>query len=34
VKSAYGETVAWTIAELRAVADATLPALFGQSFHE
>jgi len=34
VKSAYGETVAWTIAELRAAADAALPALFGQSFHE
>jgi phosphoribosylformylglycinamidine synthase len=34
VRSAYGETVAWTIAELRAAADAALPALFGQSFHE
>jgi phosphoribosylformylglycinamidine (FGAM) synthase-like enzyme len=34
VRSAYGESVAWTVAELREAADATLPALFGQSFHE
>jgi phosphoribosylformylglycinamidine synthase subunit PurL len=29
VRSAYGESVAWTLAELRASAEATLPALFG-----
>jgi phosphoribosylformylglycinamidine synthase len=29
VRGAYGETVTWTLDELRAVADATLPALFG-----
>jgi phosphoribosylformylglycinamidine synthase len=29
VSNAYGDTVTWTLDELRATADATLPALFG-----
>jgi phosphoribosylformylglycinamidine synthase II len=29
VTSAYGEAAAWSLAELRATADATLPAIFG-----
>ena len=29
VHDAWGESLAWTLAELHATADATLPALFG-----